>query len=231
VNLEATSLAKKLSAKRSEMLASEVEGVALRLFEQRGFANVTVDDIAIDAHISARTFYRHFPAKEDVLQVRIARRSSELRMALSRRPDDEPPLQSLRLSFASVVSADDLALHRRWIATILETPSVLKGVLGGIQLKTQPVIAEFLGTRLALQSDALVPTMLAAAAVGVIQAAHARWFFDGGDLAAIVSESLEVLETGIGRDPDLWSVGQGRRQSSESDRAGRRRKTTGRDSG
>jgi AcrR family transcriptional regulator len=228
VNLEARSLARDLSAKRSVLLASEVEGIALGLFEERGFANVTVDDIAAAAHISPRTFYRYFAAKEDVLQARIDRRSSELRTALSRRPGDEPPLQSLRLSFASVVSADDLVLHRRWIATILDTPSVLRGVVGGIQLKIQPVIAEFLGSRLAVQSDALVPTMLAAAAVGVIQAAHTRWFFDGGDLATIISESLEVLEKGIGGSPDLWSAGRVRPPDSPSDLAGQRRKTADR---
>ena len=47
------------------------------------------------------------------------------------------------------------------------------------------------------------PTMLAAAAVGVIQAAHTRWFLEGGDLTTIISDSLEVLETGVGR-ADAW---------------------------
>ena len=202
MDLEAQSLARQLSAKRSEMLASEVEAAALRLFEQRGFGGVTVEDIASEARISVRTFYRYFPAKEDVLQLRIDRRSSELRAALSARPGDEPPLQSLRLAFAEVVSAEDLALLRRWIATVADTPGVLRAVVGGIQLKIRPVMAEFLGSRLGLQSDDLVPTMLAAAAVGVIQAAHTRWFLNGGDLATIISESLEVLEKGIGAGPD-----------------------------
>ncbi len=44
--------------------------------------------------------------------------------------------------------------------------------------------------------------MLAAAAVGVIQAAHTRWFLQGGDLATIISESLGVLEAGV--DSDKW---------------------------
>ena len=77
------------------------------------------------------------------------------------------------------------------------TPSVIKGVLGGIQLNTQRVIAEFLGARLELPSDALVPTMLAAATQGVIQAAQTRWFFQDGDLAGMISEGLEILESGF----------------------------------
>lgn len=83
----------------------------------------------------------------------------------------------------------------------------MKSVLGGIQLNSQRVIAEFFGSRLALPGDALVPTMLAAAAQGVIQAAQTQWFLHDGDLAMTISECLEVLERGIGTDPKTWSTG------------------------
>jgi TetR/AcrR family transcriptional regulator, regulator of mycofactocin system len=198
--VEQRSLADRLRVTRTEMLAREVEAAALALFEAHGFANVTVDEIAAEAQISVRTFYRYFPAKEDVLQVRIDTRTADLRAALARRSLEEPPLQSVRLAFAEIVRADDLVVHRRWIATIVDTPSVLRGVVGGIHLKTQPVIADFIRSRLGLAKDAVVPTMLAAAAVGVIQAAHTRWFLEGGDLATIISRGLTVLETGAGRE-------------------------------
>ena len=97
-DLEAPSLSLQLRAKRLEMMESELEKVALRLFDQRGFANVTVEDIASEARISVRTFYRYFASKEDVLQLRIDRRSEVLRAALAARSADEPPLRSLRLA-------------------------------------------------------------------------------------------------------------------------------------
>jgi len=202
--LEEQSLAIQLRAKRSQMMVDAVEGVALRLFDQRGFAAVTVDEIAWEAQISPRTFYRYFPAKEDVLQVHIDRRSEALGLVLAARPDDEPPLLSLRVALTEVLSAEDSGAVRRWIAVVQATPSVLRGVVGGIQLKTQRVIAEFFASRLGLPDDALVPTMLAAAAGGIIQSAHAHWFFNGGDLADTVSSSLEVLETGFGSDSRIW---------------------------
>jgi TetR/AcrR family transcriptional regulator, regulator of mycofactocin system len=104
-----------------------------------------------------------------------------------------------------VLSAEDPAEVRRWISVIQATPSVLRAVVGGIQLKSQPVIAEFFGSRLGLAGDALVPTMLAAAAGGVIQAAHTQWFFFGGDLATNVSDGLEVVESVLGGDLATWS--------------------------
>src|SRR5262249_14446370 len=106
-SLATQSLAAQIRVKRSEMMISELESVALRLFDERGFSNVTVDEIASEAQISVRTFYRYFPAKEDVLQVQIDRRSGALRTALSTRPVDEPPLHSLRLALAEVLAAED----------------------------------------------------------------------------------------------------------------------------
>ncbi len=202
----AESLARQLRVKRSEMMISELEAVALRCFEQRGF-DITVEEIAAEAHISVRTFYRYFPAKEDVLQVRIDRRTEALRAALAERPADEPPVQSLRLALEDVVSAEDAELLRRWTAVVADTPSALRGVLGGIQLKGHVAMAEFLGARLGLPSDALVPTMLAAAVGGVIQAAQTQWYLRGGELATALSEGLAVLERGIGADPKTWSTG------------------------
>jgi AcrR family transcriptional regulator len=187
------------------MMLSELEKVALQLFDQRGFANVTVEEIASEAHISVRTFYRYFAAKDDVLQLRINRRSEVLRAALAARPSDEPPLRSLRVALEEEFSAADPIVLRRWIAVISDNPTVMKGVVGAIQLKIHPVIAEFFGSRLGLPSQALVPTMLAAAVMGVVQAAHTQWFLHDGDLANTISESLAVLERGISTDPDTWA--------------------------
>ena len=197
------SLAAQLRMKRSEMMISELEAVSLRLFEERGFAEVTVEEIAAAAQISTRTFYRYFPAKEDVLQLRIDRRAEALRAALHARPADEPPLHSLRLALVEVTSTEDTKLLKSWTHVVRATPSVLRAVVGGIYLKRQQMVAEFFSERMSLPPDSLVPTMLAAAAEGVIQAAQAQWSLQGGDadLAKAMSESLAVLERTIGSDP------------------------------
>ena len=192
--LAADSLVLQLRVKRSELMVQELEAVALRLFDLRGFRDVTVDEIVAEAHISARTFYRYFPNKEDVLQVHIDRRSRNLRAALAARPAGEEPLESLRLALLDQLAREDMELLRRWIAVIAANPSVLNSVLGGIQLKIQGVIAEFFGARLGVRSDALVPTPMADASSGVIQAAHVDWYVNGGDLITKVSEAFSVLE-------------------------------------
>jgi hypothetical protein len=94
---------------------------------------------------------------------------------------------------------------RRWTDVVAATPSLVKAVLGGIQLKSHRAIAEFFASRLDMPSDALPPVVLAAAVGGVIQAAQTQWFILGGDLATRLSDGLEILERGIGSDPRTWS--------------------------
>ncbi|MHB1583183.1 MAG: TetR family transcriptional regulator [Acidimicrobiales bacterium] len=200
-----STLSDELRARRAAMVVGEVEAVALRLFEKRTLDDVTVEEIATAAHISPRTFYRYFRTKDDVLQVRIDRRSEALAAALERRPADEPPLQSVREALEEVVGAEDTDLVRRWCDVVAGTPSLLRGVLGGIHLKSNRTIAVFLGRRLGMAAEDLVPTMLAAAVAGVVQAAQTRWYVEGGDLATAMSAGLAVLERAVGGDPATWS--------------------------
>ncbi len=188
-------LSEKLRITRSELMSAEIEDVALALFEERGFGEVTVEDIAAAARVSARTFYRYFPAKEDVFQLQIDRRTHALRAALTARPADESPLQSLRVALFTVVSAEDEPRRRRWTGIVAVTPSVLPGVLGGIQLKSHRAMAEFFADRLDLDPDSTVAITLAAAAGGVIQAAHTQWFLNGDDLATRIADGLDILES------------------------------------
>lgn len=172
----------------------EIESVALKLFESRGFAVVTVEEIAAEAGISPRTFYRHFATKEDIVQVRIDQRAKSLRSALEERPPDESPIRALREALVGVVAAEDAGQRRRWMILVESSPALVRGALGGIHLKVNAVMGEFFSLRLGRPEDDLVPTMLAAAAGGVLLAANTRWLLEGGRLEDRIAEALEVFE-------------------------------------
>ncbi len=75
-----------------------IESAALRLFQQQGFDATTVEQIAEEADIASRTFFRHFPSKDAVLFGDSAREAEQMRQVLATRPVDEHPLRSLTMA-------------------------------------------------------------------------------------------------------------------------------------
>jgi AcrR family transcriptional regulator len=71
-----------------------IQAEAMRLFEEKGYAETTVEEIAHAAAISPRTFFRYFRSKEDVV---MWDEYDPLALdLLEARPDDEPPAESFR---------------------------------------------------------------------------------------------------------------------------------------
>ncbi|WP_307874052.1 MULTISPECIES: TetR family transcriptional regulator [unclassified Frankia] len=180
---------------RLEAATREAETIALQLFEQRGFDVVTVEDIATAAGISARTFYRYFPAKDDVLRATVRRRAQTVAAALAARPSDEAPMHSIRRVVQDVVSAEDPTHLARWNRVVEASPHATRTVLGANILEFNAVLAEFLSSRAGQTPDDLAPAMLATAAGAIIQAAQTRWHLLGGDLATTIGDALAVLDT------------------------------------
>lgn len=84
-------------ATRAALLAA-----AQRLFAERGFEATTVRDIARDAHITERTFYRYFDGKEGLLGDEYRAWLSILREAISSRPADETPVVAIQGAMVAI---------------------------------------------------------------------------------------------------------------------------------
>src|SRR5580693_2832809 len=69
---------------------------ALELVAERGFAHVTVEDIAQAADVATRTFFNYFPSKESAVIGADPDRAAQMRVNLIARPSDESPIAALR---------------------------------------------------------------------------------------------------------------------------------------
>ncbi|MGO4188772.1 TetR/AcrR family transcriptional regulator [Pseudarthrobacter sp. TAF60_1] len=76
---------------------------ALELFEQKGYAATTVDDIAVAVGTTRATFYAHYPSKGQLMLVLVERSNRILTEA------DVPPLRS-------VVESGDRAQIKLWLS-------------------------------------------------------------------------------------------------------------------
>ena len=88
---------------RSRMKAerrSQLVRAASRLFAERGFRAVSMEDLAAEAGVSGPAVYRHFASKEALLADLLIDVSQQLLEGGSQRASAASPLQSLRLLIA-----------------------------------------------------------------------------------------------------------------------------------
>jgi AcrR family transcriptional regulator len=74
-----------------------ISNAATRLFLERGFDQVTVDEIAAAADVGRMTVFNHFPRKEDMFFDRDEQGREILREALRQRDPRIAPIETLRL--------------------------------------------------------------------------------------------------------------------------------------
>jgi len=82
---------KRLATRRS------ISDVATRLFFERGFDHVTVDEIAEAADVGRMTVFNHFPRKEDMFFDLDEEGRETLRQALGQHDANIAPIETLRL--------------------------------------------------------------------------------------------------------------------------------------
>lgn len=163
-----------------------LENAALRRFARDGYDATSVEAIAADAGVSARTFFRYFAVKDDVFDMGRDARQAELRAAIHARRDlgDAEVVREAILVVARGFESDrDRVLLRQEAAA---TSAVLRGRIFDTFLSWEFIVARELGGT--MEADAL-----AAAGIGVFRAATVRWLREGGSLPDLVAQGFDAL--------------------------------------
>lgn len=195
-----------LRERKKQRTQAELMDAALRLFSERGFERVTIDDIAEEVEVSPRTFFRYFASKEEVVFADADEYLETLRAILRDRPVDEAPLVAVRTAIFGLVNnyeSDRDSIFRR-VRIAAETPSLQAR---GLQRQEQwsEAIAGSLYERLGLDpvSD-LRPRLIASCAVAALRVAVEAWVAGGGAeaLPDLISDALDFVTHGL-RDVDF----------------------------
>ncbi|BBY59427.1 TetR family transcriptional regulator [Mycolicibacterium sarraceniae] len=115
-----------LRDRQRAQVRADIHAAAYRLFAARGFGNVTTDDIAAEASVSPRTFFRHVATKEDLLLGSVQRGNAAIASLLTRRPAGEPPDVALAAAIVNRVDSFDDGDLESWRAAILTAPELLE---------------------------------------------------------------------------------------------------------
>ncbi|MFB9566280.1 mycofactocin system transcriptional regulator [Saccharopolyspora hordei] len=175
--------------------AAELEQVAFDLFDEQGFDNTTVSDIARAAGIARRTFFHYFPSKNDVPWGDFDAELARLRADLRASPTGVPLMDTIRHCLVEFnrVPPEQVPAHRRRMRLILGVPALQAHSTLRFRAWRQ-VIAEFVGERTGRSADALAPQTIAHAVLGVALAAYERWLDDAdAELTELLDAAMREL--------------------------------------
>jgi AcrR family transcriptional regulator len=174
-----------------------LQQAALRLVDQRGFAAVTVEEIAAEAGTSRRTFFNHFPTKAAALfdpDPSDARRLSELLDAADQAPDPWDALRSVCIALVAE-HADVVATRKRLAAASPELDQYHRTAHQHVEI----AITDWARRQPSL--DPFMAALLAQSAAAVLVTAFATWDADDEPdrLSSLVDAGFRALAAGLGR--------------------------------
>lgn len=172
--------------RRKARLARHIELTGLRLLADRPYSEVSIEEIAREADISTRTFFRYFATKEALLNVAHEDHMRFLREALERRPKDEAPLEAITQALMDVARthAQDNERSRNWIKAA-SSPGAPRA--GEFRLELVRALVPEVAARLGMKEDDLLPellvsTVLEISRVGISHAISSKRGYDESTL-------------------------------------------------
>jgi len=180
----------------------ELRLIALRLFAERGFDSTTIEQIAVEAGVSERTFFRYFTTKASVLWTEFETEVESIRASLAAVPDDVPLMDAIRgaVVAANHYHADDVPEMRMRMHLIATVPALSFSAAEHYDA-WERAIGEFAARRLDQAADSLYPLTIGRAALAACRAAYDRWSARADDdLTIYLDAALTALASGF--DPD-----------------------------
>ncbi|NUT36386.1 MAG: TetR family transcriptional regulator [Hamadaea sp.] len=172
---------------------------ALRLAAERGLDRVTVDDIAAEVGVSARTFFNYFATKDDAVLGDHDVDHGAMRRRLAELLPQVGVLEAIHRSMFMIIAALE-AERDRWflrMEVVAKNPLLLSRLVvtgAAAEKELAAVIADHLG----VEQDGY-PTLVVAVTGAAVRSAMARWAAAGGTLSlgGLVDEAFRALAAGL----------------------------------
>jgi AcrR family transcriptional regulator len=213
-----------------------LEQAAMELFEERGYARTTVEDIAARAGLTERTFFRYFTDKREVLFSGAGALESLIVETIAAAPMSTPPLTSVTAAFDALTpwleARRTYARKRR--AVIAAHAELAEREL----IKLSRMAAAIAGILQQRGMAAPAAAVVAETGIAIFKNAFERWADDtrAQTFAAYVRAALDDLQAATaGIEPQQSSSARdrtsGRRASASSAGAARGRRRNSRAAG
>jgi TetR/AcrR family transcriptional regulator, regulator of mycofactocin system len=197
----------------------ELEVIALRLFTANGFDETTVDQIAAEAGVSRRAFFRYFGSKPDVLWGAFDTEVAAIRALLDEIPADVPVMEAVRRAVlaANHYRAADVPELRARMSLIGSVPALMANAAVHYDA-WERAVSDFAARRAGQPADSLYPLAVGRATLAACRAAFDRWVTRAdADLTVYLDAALRALAAGFA-DGVLTAEPRGAAPASAGDR-------------
>ncbi|MEV0675638.1 TetR family transcriptional regulator [Actinosynnema sp. NPDC050436] len=174
---------------------------AVTLAHERGYDNVTVEDISAAAGVSPRTFFNYFAGKEDAIVAPDPEAGARMRRRVLEQPAELGPGAALRAALVDEIAeglADEGEMWLLRMRVVQQHPVLLAKVFASGE-EAERNLASAVAERSGQSSTDLYPMLLVAAAGAACRVAFARWIDpdDGRPMLTLLGEALDLLFAGL----------------------------------
>jgi mycofactocin system transcriptional regulator len=177
----------------------KLELIALRLFTEQGFDETPIEQIAAEAGVSRRTFFRYFDSKASVLWGEFDSEITVIREALAQVPDSVPMMDAIRQAVvaANHYRVEDVPELRARMNLIGLAPSLQSSAAVHYDA-WERVVSEFVATRTGHPAWSLYPLTVGRSTLAACRAAYERWSARAdSDLTVYLDAALSALSAGF----------------------------------
>ncbi|MFT9641686.1 mycofactocin system transcriptional regulator [Mycobacteroides abscessus] len=187
--------------RRPSTTRDEITAVAMTLFAQHGFDEVSVDDIAAAAGIARRTVFRYYSSKNAIVWGDFDSHLGVMRALLDETADTVDTSTALRQAVLTFndFPVDETPRHRMRMRMrmILEVPA-LQAYSMLMYTGWRDVIAQFVARRSGTDPGSLLPQTVAWTLLGVALAAYEQWLADeSSKLTTLLGKGFDAAEVGL----------------------------------
>jgi TetR/AcrR family transcriptional regulator, regulator of mycofactocin system len=187
------------AGRRRSTTPEHITDVALELFTARGFAEVSVDDVAHASGIARRTLFRYYASKNAILWGDFDAHLAHLQELLDKVDPRVRMGEALRAALLAFNTFDEreTVRHRRRMRVILETAE-LQAYSMTMYAGWREVMAGFVAGRLGVTTTDPLPRTVAWTMLGVALSAYEHWLSDESvALPEALGNAFDVVGAGL----------------------------------
>jgi AcrR family transcriptional regulator len=204
-----------IADRKRQLVRDEIAGAAWELFGRDGYEATTVEQIARQAGISRRSFFRYYSSKEDVVVGTSDAIADEFLAAVAARPAGEAPLFSIREALRPLLveRVKDAAQIRAIIRQLRESPSLRRAMMQR-HARMEERLAALLARRTGADTRRdPTPALLAFIATAMMDTAFNVWFdHRPPNAGAMVDDLFRRLREVVAEDRSANPAGRERDQ-------------------